>query len=118
MGDFAASAATMLAALVLVLALAWLALRWLSRSRAGRAVGAGRAAALRFVRALPVGPKERLVVVHYQGHEWVLGVTPGSISLLSKEPLAAAEEPSMSARQVAEGPVEPHLEDEASAGPP
>jgi flagellar protein FliO/FliZ len=33
-----------------------------------------------------VGARERVVVVHYRGEEWVLGVTAGGISLLARAP--------------------------------
>jgi flagellar protein FliO/FliZ len=48
---------------------------------------------LRFVRALPVGPRERVVVVQYRGEEWVLGVTAGGISLLGRAPATDAQVP-------------------------
>jgi flagellar biogenesis protein FliO len=34
--------------------------------------------ALRFVRALPVGTKERVVIVEHRGARWMLGVTPAA----------------------------------------
>jgi flagellar protein FliO/FliZ len=89
MESFATSVATMLVALAFVLLLAWGALHVLKRFQLGRGAGAGAAPeALRFVRALPVGARERVVVVHYRGEEWVLGVTAGGISLLAREPVA------------------------------
>ena len=39
--------------------------------------------ALRFVRALPVGAKERVVVVEHRGERWMLGVTAGGISTIA-----------------------------------
>ena len=87
MENFATSVATMLVALAFVLLLAWGALHLLKRFQLGRGGGAaGAPEALRFVRALPVGARERVVVVHYRGEEWVLGVTAGGISLLAREP--------------------------------
>jgi flagellar protein FliO/FliZ len=87
MENFAASVATMLVALAFVLLLAWLSLHLVKRLQAGRRGGAaGAPEALRFVRALPVGARERVVVVHYRGEEWVLGVTAGGISLLGRAP--------------------------------
>lgn len=88
MEPFVSNFARMLAALALVLVLAWIALRVL-RGRLGRGTGvqAGRAGgngeALRFVRALPVGTKERVVLVEHRGERWLLGVTAGGISTIA-----------------------------------
>jgi flagellar protein FliO/FliZ len=87
MENFASSVATMLVALAFVLALAWLGLRLLKRLHAGRLTPHA-VDAPRFVRALPVGARERVVVMHYRGEEWVLGVTAGGISLLARDPVA------------------------------
>jgi flagellar protein FliO/FliZ len=87
MENFASSVATMLLALAFVLALAWLALRLLKNLQAGR-LNPQPGDAPRFVRALPVGARERVVVMHYRGEEWVLGVTAGGISLLARDPVA------------------------------
>ena len=86
MENFASSVATMLIALAFVLALAWLALQLLKRLQSGRLTPQS-GDAPRFVRALPVGARERVVVMHYRGDEWVLGVTAGGISLLAREPV-------------------------------
>lgn len=85
MENFASSLVSMLIALALVLALAWVSLRLLKRMQYGRA-SAGTQEAMRFVRALPLGQRERVVVMHYRGEEWVLGVTAGGITLLDKRP--------------------------------
>lgn len=37
---------------------------------------------LRFVRALPVGPRERVVVVEWRGKAMLLGVSAGAVSVL------------------------------------
>ena len=87
MENFASSVATMLIALAFVLVLAWLALRLLKRLQVGR-LSPQAVDAPRFVRALPVGARERVVVMHYRGEEWVLGVTAGGISLLARDPVA------------------------------
>ena len=83
---FATSLASMLLALGFVLALAWVLLRLLRGrllARAGSGAG-GAQEALQFVRALPVGPKERVVLVDYRGERWMLGVTGGGISVLAR----------------------------------
>jgi flagellar protein FliO/FliZ len=94
MEAFVSNFARMLAALALVLALAWIALRVL-RGRMGgataRALGAPAVGeALRFVRALPVGTKERVVLVEHRGERWLLGVTAGGISTIAHWPAPVA----------------------------
>lgn len=91
MEAFVSNSARMLAALALVLALAWITLRVL-RGRLGRR-GAARLPgvpaadeALRFVRALPVGTRERVVLVEHRGQRWLLGVTAGGISAIAHWP--------------------------------
>ena len=89
MDNFLHQFLVMLAALAVVIALAWLTLRSL-RGRLGGARGARGAAsqeALQFVRALPLGPKERVVLMDHRGERWMLGVTAGGISLLARWPL-------------------------------
>jgi flagellar protein FliO/FliZ len=103
MDSFSRELLNTLIALAFVGGLAWVALALLKRIQQGRSgAGPGRASdTLRFVRALPVGAKERVVVVQYRGEEWLLGVTTGGISLLSRHPLdlatasPAADRPSM-----------------------
>jgi flagellar protein FliO/FliZ len=83
METFALSFASMLLVLALVLAIAWGVLR-LARSRLQpRPAGAKSADdVLRFVRALPVGSKERIVLIEHRGERWLLGVTSGGISTI------------------------------------
>lgn len=92
MENFASSVFTMLLALAFVLALAWFSIRLLRRMHLGRSTGPD-GGPLRFVRALPVGARERVVVVQYRGEEWVLGVTAGGISLLGRAPATDAQAP-------------------------
>lgn len=71
-------------ALAVVLGLAWVSLRAL-RKWQDRGLGGPNGAAdrqIRFVRALPVGQRERLVLVEAEGELMLVGVTSGSISLL------------------------------------
>jgi flagellar protein FliO/FliZ len=91
MESFALSFASMLLALGVVIALAWFALRLL-RDRMQPRVKAdgGSDDALRFVRALPVGAKERVVIVEHRGARWMLGVTAGGISTIAQWPAASA----------------------------
>lgn len=83
-----------LAALVFVLALAWGALRLLRRWQ-DRAVGSGGVAmpGLRFVRALPVGQRERVVVIEVEGERLLIGVAAGSVSLLGRVPSPSPSPP-------------------------
>jgi flagellar protein FliO/FliZ len=91
MESFALSFASMLLALVLVLGLAWLVLRLMrARLQGGGPKGSSNDDALRFVRALPVGAKERVVIVEHRGARWMLGVTAGGISTIASWPHAAA----------------------------
>jgi len=84
MDSFLPSLANMLLALASVVAIAWVALRFM-RTRTLRGTPAGSSAdeTLRFVRALPVGAKERVVIVEHRGERWMLGVTAGGISTLA-----------------------------------
>jgi flagellar protein FliO/FliZ len=84
MESFILSFASMLLALVIVLALAWVVLKLL-RARMQPRAASGNASddVLRFVRALPVGAKERVVVVEHRGERWMLGVTAGGISTIA-----------------------------------
>jgi flagellar protein FliO/FliZ len=92
MESFVLSFASMLLALAIVIGLAWLVLRFL-RDRVqlrGQAAGATDDA-LRFVRALPVGTRERVVIVEHRGARWMLGVTAGGISTIAHWPVSASE---------------------------
>jgi flagellar protein FliO/FliZ len=95
MDNFSGQLLNTLGALAFVGLLAWASIAVLKRLQLGRSGSKGATSAnpseLRFIRALPLGTKERVVVLHYQGQEWLLGVTAGSISLLAQRPL---EQPS------------------------
>jgi flagellar protein FliO/FliZ len=87
MESFALSFASMLLALAVVLALAWVVLKVLrSRMQPRGPAGSTTDEALRFVRALPVGTKERVVIVEHRGQRWMLGVTAGGISTIAHWP--------------------------------
>lgn len=92
MESFAMSFVSMLLALAVVIAVAWFALRLLRdrlQPRAKSGPDAGADDALRFVRALPVGAKERVVIVEHRGARWMLGVTAGGISTIAQWPANA-----------------------------
>jgi flagellar protein FliO/FliZ len=71
-------------ALAIVLGLAWLVLRalrqWQDRGLGAR--GNDAAHGLRFIRALPIGPRERLMLVEAKGELMLIGVSAGSVRLL------------------------------------
>ncbi|MCW7753805.1 flagellar biosynthetic protein FliO [Desulfobotulus sp. H1] len=75
-------------ALLLVLALLILTLYLLRRLSTFR----GTAGRIRMVETLQLGPKERVVLIDYQGRELLLGVTPSSIQNLGEFEKTAPEE--------------------------
>lgn len=74
------------AALAFVLLLAWVLIRGWRRLQTLGGPRTDGGEALRFVRALPVGSRERVVLLDHAGERWMLGVTPGGISLLARWP--------------------------------
>jgi flagellar protein FliO/FliZ len=89
MENFSGQLTSTLTALAFVGVLAWASLSLLKRWQNGRAgfKGGTHDNDLRFVRALPLGTKEKIVVIQYQNEEWLLGVTSSAISLLARHPL-------------------------------
>ena len=73
--------------LALVLALAWLMLRWLRRSPRRGAAADGP----RVLRAVSLGTRERLVVVQHQDTEYLLGVTAASVSVIERRRIDAPQ---------------------------
>lgn len=71
-------------ALGFVLLLAWVGLRLLKRLQAGRASDAS-ASQPQVLHSVPLGPRERLVSVRHRGREYLLGVTPGAISVIDAD---------------------------------
>lgn len=89
MQDLMLNIASTVGALAFVLLLAWLLIRGWQRLQDFAGPKAGADDALRFVRALPVGSRERVVLLDHAGERWMLGVTAGGISLLARWPHAA-----------------------------
>jgi flagellar protein FliO/FliZ len=91
MENFGGQIVSTLIALAFVGVLAFFSLSLLKKFQQGnfRRGGANRKVDvdLRFVRSLQLGTKERVVVVHYDGDELLLGVTVGGISLLTRRPV-------------------------------
>lgn len=77
-----------LAATAFVLALAWLLLRGVKRWRDQQPEG-DPTQSLRFIRALPLGPRERAVLIEANSERLLLGVAEGGVSLLARWPAAA-----------------------------
>lgn len=73
---------TVALALAIVLGLAFFSLRLLKRLQAG----APSDDQIRYLRALPVGPRERLTLVAYRDEVFLLGVTAGQITVLDRRP--------------------------------
>jgi flagellar biosynthetic protein FliO len=88
--SFFAQAVGVVLALGLVLLLAWLVLKLLSRTAQGRSA-AGSGPALRVERVLAVGARERLVLVRHGPTRLLLGVTAGSIHVLERTPADHAD---------------------------
>lgn len=104
MESFALSFASMLLALGVVIVVAWFALRLLRDRLQPRAKASGAGDdMLRFVRALPVGAKERVVIVEHRGARWMLGVTAGGISTIAQWPAASEAAASPSVRNIEGG---------------
>lgn len=82
MNDFWPSLASTCAALALVLGLAWMALRtWhhLARRQGQRGPSSDRP---RIVQGLPLGPRERVVVLEYRGNTYLLGLTAAGLCVI------------------------------------
>lgn len=73
-----------LAALVLVLVLAWFAIRLLSRLNSGK-LGNGR---IRLTHTLPLGAREKIVLVECNEVAYLLGVTANGITVIDQKPIA------------------------------
>ncbi|MCG7899724.1 MAG: flagellar biosynthetic protein FliO [Candidatus Thiodiazotropha weberae] len=72
-----------LMALILVIALAWLFLKALK----GFHVKQNGANRINLLLTLPVGSRERVGVVTYRQHEYLVGITAGGITVLDKLPI-------------------------------
>lgn len=68
---------------ILVLGVAVFLLRLLSKLPI-HGGGEGKGSPVRFLRSIPVGSKERVTLVAYRGEVFMLGVSPGSVSLLAR----------------------------------
>ena len=71
---------TVLVAMALVLGLAFFSIRFLKKVQSG----APTQDEIRFVRALPLGPRERATVVVWRDEVLLLGVTAGGVTVLDR----------------------------------
>ncbi len=69
-------------ALIVVSILAWLVLRAMKSMYSGKF----RAGKVEIISSVPIGTRERILIIRHRSHEYVLGVTAGGISLLDKYP--------------------------------
>lgn len=85
-GAVVSSLLAIVLAMGVVLGLAW-AVIWLLRRVQDRQMGGGEGdesgRQLRFVRALPIGPRERLVLVEVAGEQLLVGVGGGLVTLVA-----------------------------------
>lgn len=83
-GSGVASLATTALALVFVLALAWLLLRGLKRLQQRGGLRGGQTDAPQVMQSVGLGPRERLMTVHWRGRDYLLGVTAASVTLIDR----------------------------------
>jgi len=81
--SFAAQLGGTALALLLVLALAWLALRGLKKLQQ-RASASGPGEPIVLLRSTSLGPRERVVAVRYRGREYLLGVTAAQVTVIDR----------------------------------
>ena len=80
-GSLLVSTAIAIVATALVLLLAWFSIRWLSRMNRFGTPSENR---LRIVQSVAVGSRERVVTLRDERCEYLIGVTPGGITLLER----------------------------------
>jgi flagellar protein FliO/FliZ len=104
-GTLFSSFLAILISLAFVAVLAWGTLWLLKRFQDGsfgRLSGAEAGRTLRFEKALPVGPRERLVLVEIDGEHMLLGVTAHAITPIKSWPIIPGAEPEPGEAQMAE----------------
>ena len=75
-------------ALVSVLVLAWFVVRMLARLGVGKSADSTR---MRIVQSLPTGARERIVLLEFDGKQYLLGVTTGGISVLESRAITTSD---------------------------
>jgi flagellar biogenesis protein FliO len=79
----------MLLALIFVVTIAWFILKGFKRFHIAQGDGNRLALSL----TLPVGTRERVVVLSYRESEYLVGITPGGMHLLDKLPKSEEAKP-------------------------
>jgi flagellar protein FliO/FliZ len=86
-GTVLSSILAIVIALGFVLALAW-GVIWLLKKMQDRQLGVSEVSSndrpIRFLRALPLGQRERVALIEARGETMLIGVTAGSITLLAR----------------------------------
>jgi len=86
-GAVLSSILAVIIALAFVLGLAW-GVIWLLKKVQDRQLGVGNDAgddrAIRFLRSMPLGQRERVALIEVRGETLLLGVTAGAITLLAR----------------------------------
>jgi len=82
MQEFPTSIVFTIIALAIVLALAWIILRFLA-SLGKRTQGNQ---SIKLVGSYPLNSRSRVMILNYRGHDYMLGVSPEQVSLLDKHP--------------------------------
>jgi flagellar protein FliO/FliZ len=108
-GSLAGSFIPTLFALFFVLALAWGSI-WLLKRLQGRT--AGDSAELKFIQAMAVGQKERVVVIEYNKHRYLLGVAATGVSLLEKTAVVLSDGSNNQANANRKKTADPQAEEE------
>jgi flagellar protein FliO/FliZ len=94
LGTVISSIFAVVIALALVLGLAWGAI-WLLKKLQDRQLGIvdgdEERGHIRFIRAMPLGQRERVTLIELDGERLLLGVTAGGISLLARWPAKDSE---------------------------
>lgn len=120
-GTVVSSLLAIVFSIALVLGLAWVSLfllkKWQDRTIAGQGSGGGERT-LRFVRALPLGPRERIVLVETGGEILMLGVTAASITVLSRWNEDGASVSDDGATSIVMPPILPPAEARTGIGAP
>jgi len=97
MKNYANELLFMLFALAIVVALAWIILRTLksihpTKHKNGK---------LDIMLSLPVGARERIVLIQYRDQEYLLGIAAGGINLLDKQPVPTRQDDSKTLAETA-----------------
>ncbi|MFM9829129.1 MAG: FliO/MopB family protein [Sphingomonas sp.] len=88
-GGFFSALIVTIVSLAVVLGLAWIVILMLKKIQErsfGEAPGAEGDRPLRFIRALPLGPRERVALIEAEGERLLVGVSAASVTLIARWP--------------------------------